>query len=163
MPYKPSHVANSFLVRARNEGITDVDPLKIQKLVYNFHGWFLATRDEPAVGELFEAWPYGPVLSSLYREFKGSKSGPIQGFASDVDTATGEYRCLMVNDQDARFNEVFVPVWNRYKDKSGLSLSSLTHAPGTPWSLARQRGNAYLSNDEIKNHFRALAQQGGAA
>lgn len=163
MPYKPSHVANSFLVTARNEGISDVDHLKVQKLVYNFHGWFLATMDEPAIGELFEAWPYGPVLSSLYNEFKVAGSRPIEGYAKDIDPATGSYKTLMVNPNDARFAAVFNRVWDRYKNKSGLALSSLTHAPGTPWSLARQRGASYLSNEEIKQHFRDLVQQDGAA
>jgi len=161
LPYKPSHVANSFLVRAKNEGISDVDPLKIQKLIYNLQGWFLATRDAPVIGEQFEAWPYGPVLSSLYHEFKGAGSGPIQGYAKDIDPASGQYSTLMVSPNDTQFTEVFDRVWERYKSKSGLALSSLTHAPGTPWSLARARGNAYLSNDEIKQHFRDLAQRDG--
>src|SRR5271155_2943676 len=105
MPYKPSHVANSFLVRAREDGIVDVDPLKIQKLVYFFHGWFLATRGAPGVGELFEAWPYGPVLSSLYRQFKNCGSRPIEGYAVDLNPTTGEYQSLMISRDDQKFAE----------------------------------------------------------
>jgi uncharacterized phage-associated protein len=161
MPYKPSYVANSFLARARQEGIKDVDPLKIQKLVYFFHGWFLATRDAPGVGELFEAWPYGPVLSSLYRQFKNCGSRPIEGYALDLDPTTGEYRSLMISPEDIRFTEVFERVWNRYKNLSGLQLSSLTHEAGTPWYSARHAGLAYLSNDEIGAYFRKLASKDG--
>jgi uncharacterized phage-associated protein len=157
MPYKPSHVANSFLVRAHEEGITDVDPLKIQKLVYYFHGWFLATRNIAGGGELFEAWPYGPVLPSLYRQFRANGARPIEGYAVDVDPGTGDSRALMVNPTDTMFKEVFDRVWDRYKNVSGLQLSSLTHAPGTPWDLARRRHATYLSDDEIMAHFRKLA------
>ncbi len=158
MPYKPSHVANSFLVRGRGEGINDIDPLKIQKLVYFFHGWFLATRDALGVGELFEAWPYGPVLSSLYHKFKINGSRPIEGYANDIDPATGQYRSLMVNPEDTEFTDVFDRVWDRYKNLTGLTLSSLTHAPGTPWWIARNRRSSYLSDDGIKTYFRKLAQ-----
>lgn len=160
MPYKPSHVANSFLVRARKEGI-EIDPLKIQKLVYFFHGWFLATRDSAGVGELFEAWRYGPVLPSLYQQFKSHGSGPIKGYALDVDPKTGQERALMVGANDKEFSEVFDRVWNRYKAMSGLQLSALTHASDTPWQNAWQHGWSYLSNEEIKSYFRRLALRDG--
>ena len=158
MPYKPSHVANAFLFRARNEGVV-VDHLKIQKLVYFQQGWFLATRDRPAVGELFEAWPYGPVLSTLYNDFKGYGSKPIDSYAIDIDPITGDNKALMVNSIDTFFYDVFNKVWERYKKYNGLYLSNLTHAPRTPWSKARERGDNYLKNDEIKEHFVEIASR----
>jgi len=157
MPYKPSHVANSFLFRAKEEKVKDIDPLKIQKLVYFFHGLFLGTRETLGVGELFEAWPYGPVLASLYHEFKSYGAKPIEGYASDIDPATGEYNILMVNPADNQFAEVFSVVWNRYGKLTGLQLSSLTHALGTPWRLARDRRDTYVSNNEIEQYFKAQA------
>ena len=160
MPYLPAHVANTFLYRASADGISDMSPLKMQKLVYCLNGWHLATRAAPVVGELFEAWPYGPVLSSLYHEFKKFGANPIQAYASEIDPRTGQYRPLMVTPDDKSFFAIFDPVWNRYKNKSGLELSALTHAPGTPWTLARNRSDNYLSNDEITKHYRDLASKG---
>jgi len=158
MPYVPAHVANSFLYRAKQEGIRDIDPLKIQKLVYVLHGWHLATRDSPAVGERFQAWPYGPVLSSLYHEFKSSGSNAIEGYAKEIDPVSGQYRSLMISPDDKSFQEVFNAVWNRYKGMSGLQLSALTHAQATPWQKAREMGASYLSDEEIKAHFKGLAR-----
>ncbi|MTH95348.1 Panacea domain-containing protein [Roseibium sp. RKSG952] len=157
MAYEPSFVANAFLNRAREESIKDVDQLKIQKLVYCLHGWYLATQNAPLVGEYYEAWPYGPVLSSLYHEFKYNGRKPIKSYAIDVDPKTGEDKALMVGVTDKKFYSLFDVVWNRYKRLNGLQLSSLAHAEGAPWSLARARGETYLSNDEIRTHFRALA------
>jgi uncharacterized phage-associated protein len=157
MPYLPAHVANSFLYRATTEGVRDIDPLKIQKLVYCLHGWYLATRGVPAVGERFQAWPYGPVLSSLYHEFKQYGSNPIGGYATEIDPTSGQYRSMMVSLEDKNFQEVFEAVWNRYKDLNGLQLSALTHSTGTPWSKARERGDSYLNDSEIQEHFRELA------
>ncbi len=159
MAYKPSWVANAFLHRDREEGVHDIDQLKIQKLVYCLNGWHLATRGESAVGELFEAWPYRPVLSSLYHEFKGFCRSNIRRYADDIDPRSGEKKSLMVATSDTSFYEVFDRVWRRYKGYTGLQLSSLTHAPETPWSIARWRGDDYLSNDEIRDHFISIAQR----
>ena len=158
MPYKSIWVANAFLHCAKNDGVDDLDPLKIQKLVYCLHGWYLATQGEPVVGELYEAWPHGPVLSSLYHEFKLSGRKPIDRYADDIDPRTGEKESLMVANSDKQFYGVFNRVWDRYKDYTGIELSKLTHAPGTPWSKARKRGDDYIPDDEIRSHFVALAK-----
>lgn len=152
--YNPNHVANAFLLKARDEGVFDVDALKIQKLVYNFNGYQLAIHGEPAVGEKFQAWPYGPVLASLYHEFKGNGSKPIATWA--LDYSDGERKAFRPADTDRPFYDLLEAVWDKYKGLTGLQLSSLTHADGTPWKLARERGDAYLDNDEIREHFKKL-------
>jgi len=157
MAHIPAHVANSFLFEARQEGIPDIDPLKIQKLVYFLHGWHLATRDKPAVGERFQAWPYGPVLASLYHVFKSNGAKPIEGYVREIDPGTGKCRSLKISRDDRAFYDVFDRVWRRYKGMTGLCLSTLTHADGTPWKKSRDAGDMYLSDDDIKNHFTKLA------
>ena len=157
--YKPSWVANTFLWKAKEDGVRDVDPLKIQKLVYNMHGWHLATTGQPAVGEQFEAWPKGPVLSSLYQAFKRYRWTSISELTSDIDPQTGELKALVVAQSDEQFYSIFEQVWNRYKGFSGVELSALTHADGTPWSKARADGRQYISNEEIRGHFIELAKK----
>lgn len=157
--YKPAWVANNFIVQARDEGVGDVDPLKIQKLVYNFHGWYLATTGHPAVGDRFEAWPKGPVLSSLYHQFKHYRWNPIKELAVDVDPLTGESRALYVPPSDETFQAIFNRVWHRYRHLSGSQLSVLTHAPDTPWSKARERGQQYIDDVDIRAHFIELAKR----
>lgn len=155
--YKPSWVANTFILQAKEDQVRDVDPLKIQKLVYNMHGWYLASTGCPVVGERFEAWPKGPVLSSLYQKFKKYRWHRIDDYAQDVDPQTGENKSLVVARSDERFYSIFNVVWNRYKDFTGEQLSALTHAAGTPWSKAREAGRQYISDDDIKLHFIDLA------
>lgn len=156
--YKPSWVANTFLLRAREEGVGDIDPLKIQKLVYCMHGWKLATTGVPAVGEYFEAWPNGPVLANLYHKFKHYRWNTIDDYAQDIDPTTGQMKALVVPTSDEEFFEVFNRVWGRYKRLSGKELSDLTHKPGTPWSLAREQGLQYINNSDIQRHFVELAR-----
>lgn len=155
--YKPSWVANTFLLKAREDNIHDVDPLKIQKLVYSLHGWHLAITGCPAVGERFEAWPNGPVLSSLYHKFKSYRWNPIREYATDIDPQTGEAKAAIVAASDERFYDIFRRVWDRYKHLSGPQLSALTHAPGTPWTRARELGRQYISDEDIRDHFVELA------
>ncbi len=62
MGYSAQAVANCFLDLANKEN-KEITPLKIQKLVYIAHGWFLAVTDKPLVDDEFvEAWQYGPVF-----------------------------------------------------------------------------------------------------
>lgn len=157
--YKPSWVANTFLLKAKEEGVTDVDPLKIQKLVYCMHGWKLATTGVPAVGEYFEAWPNGPVLANLYHKFKHYKWSPINEYVQDIDPTTGQMKALVVPTSDEQFFAVFNRVWDKYKGLSGKELSDLTHKPGTPWSLAREQGLQYIHNNDIQRHFVELANR----
>lgn len=151
--YKPTWVANSFLIKARKEGVNDIDPLKIQKLVYNLHGWHLAVTGHPVIGERFEAWPHGPVNSTIYHQFKNFKFRPITGFATDIDPTTGAPAATYVTPADEGFYDVFDRVWDRYKGFTGQQLSDLTHAIGTPWSYAREHDLQYIPDALIRNHF----------
>ncbi|MBL8774262.1 MAG: SocA family protein [Phenylobacterium sp.] len=157
--YSPNHVANAFLLKARNEGVRDVDPLKVQKLVYNLNGYWLAMHGAPLVGERFQAWRHGPVLASLYHQFKSNRASPISTWALDKDMSGEGWKAYRPSDEDRAFYDALEAVWDKYKSLSGLQLSALTHAPGTPWSKARQRGDDYLDNDEIREHFREVLQR----
>lgn len=156
--YKPSWVANTFLLRARNEGVADVSPLKLQKLVYNLHGWTLAVANSPVIGERFEAWPHGPVNATIYHHFKEFRFRPITKYADDIDPVTGQSSATYVAPTDAEFYKIFDPVWERYKGYTGEQLSDFTHAVGTPWSYARQNGFQYIPDNRIRAHFLDLSK-----
>jgi uncharacterized phage-associated protein len=157
MPHKPAHVANSILYKGRLDGV-EIRPLKMQKLMYFLHGWGLATSGEPVVGEQFEAWPYGPVLSSVYQEFKGYGSDPITEYACEFDPESGEEKRLMVSPNNAAFQSLLDSVWNKYKIFSGPQLSAMTHAEGTPWKEVRDAGMTYIPNEKINEYFTKLAR-----
>jgi uncharacterized phage-associated protein len=132
--YKPSWVANSFLVRAQNDGVNDVDPLKIQKLVYNLHGWNLAVTGSPVMGERFEAWPHGPVCSAIYHQFKDFKFRTISRYAQDIDPSTGQTSATYVNPSDTAFYDIFDRVWGATKDTQASNYLILL-MPSEPLGL----------------------------
>jgi uncharacterized phage-associated protein len=168
MAFSAKAVANYFLGRAKSEG-QSLDPMQIQKLVYYGQGWHLALRDKSLIRETIEAWPYGPVIESLFHEFKRWGSGAIRELAMrDEGGIFGrQYASL---DQEATFDEdleaansILDRVWQVYGNYSGIQLSDLTHKPNSPWATARaaSRGarNIPISNESMKTYFKARVQR----
>jgi uncharacterized phage-associated protein len=83
MPYDSKAVANYFLDCAQRSS-KKLDPMQIQKLVYFAHGWRLAAIGAALIDEMVEAWRYGPVIPSLYHEFKSFGKNPITRKASNL-------------------------------------------------------------------------------
>ena len=145
MAYFAAQIANDFIRRGVEDGV-NVDPLKIQKLVYLAHGWHLA----------FVAWKYGPVVPDLYREFRGLGNSSIK-----------EQVCIPVGAPflDERTKSLLAQVWQKYGRISGIELSALTHQQGYAWEMAR-RGNSGgwnspdIPNDWIKDEFQRRLAKG---
>ena len=170
MPYDPKAVANYFLQLAKKEGL-GLSPLKLLKLVYIAHGWHLGLTDEPLLNEHPQAWKYGPVIPSLYHEFKIYGSGPISKPATELveDPETGwsfdvvEVPPLNSKD-DKNTCEFLDSIWSAYKNFSALELSKLTHQPSTPWSVTWDKRGKYIHGatipePEIIEHYRHLAKR----
>ena len=140
-------VANKFLELAeRDENL--ISPLKIHKLVYIAHGWYLAIFDKPLLDEPVEAWLYGPVLNSLYHEFKR--------FGKDGIT---EHAKILVDGvlfpvpapTDPNVIALIERIWEVYGSLSAYQLANLTHQPDTPWEKTKRGG--VISNRIIRAHY----------
>ncbi len=68
--YTASDIANYFLFKAQEEDQELLSNLKLQKLVYYAQGLHLAIYGGPLFDDRIEAWQYGPVIPSLYHEYK---------------------------------------------------------------------------------------------
>src|ERR1041385_1190632 len=88
MRFDPKAIANYFLDLAESEKAA-IEPLKMQKLVYFAHGWYLAFTGKPLLNEFVEAWQYGPVIPDLYHAFKHYGSQPITERAFSVRLEDG--------------------------------------------------------------------------
>jgi uncharacterized phage-associated protein len=133
MPYEAKAVANYFLDLAEGSG-SSLNPMKIQKLVYFAHGWNLAVHDAPLIDESVEAWPYGPVIPTLYHEFKKFGRGPITAKARNLQNIIGT-KLLWVTPGvgDEETMDLLATVWEGYGSYSAVQLSNMTHEPGTSW------------------------------
>jgi uncharacterized phage-associated protein len=75
--YSASDIANYFLFKAQKEDQELLSNLKLQKLIYYAQGLHLAIDGESLFGETIVAWNYGPVVPSLYYQFKEYGAGGI--------------------------------------------------------------------------------------
>jgi uncharacterized phage-associated protein len=136
-------VANWFLDKASDDGYS-LDQLQLQKLVYYANGWYLANRDEELFSDDVLAWPHGPLIKSLWTQFREAGRSPIKERAREVQLSPGE-RLL-----DAKFSiprltdpdriEVCEKVWQQYGRGrfTGVQLSNMTHAKDEPWEVVRR-------------------------
>lgn len=74
-------VASYFLATLGNDPENDLTQLKLQKLCAYAQGYCLALTGKPLFNENIEAWKHGPVIPSLYRQFKAYGRKPVYGVA----------------------------------------------------------------------------------
>ena len=152
--YKPSHVANFFLAKAKEENV-DITPMKLLKLVYIGYGWVAAVLDKELFSEPIEAWQHGPVIPSLYHEFKHYKKDPIKEKSGEFDLETGDFIEPSIPNSDSDTLMVLNKVWESYQRFSAWTLREMTHQPDTPWSKAFKDGNGTdIPYETIAPHFK---------
>lgn len=166
MPYPAKAIANEFLELARKEG-KQLTQMQLQKLVYFTYGWYLAITGKRLIDERVEAWQWGPVIPSIYKEFKRFGSSPISEPAYEVkfkDGKIGFYPVRVQSDapkEDALALQVIKRVWDIYGKYSASALSHMTHAPGSPWSKTpdKEIKGTDINDHLILEYFRDLASK----
>ncbi len=166
MAFTPIAVANTLLDIATSRGIKDLTPMKIQKLVYYAHGWWLGVKGKPLIDEQVEAWPYGPVVPSVFDAVKKYGNTPITRYlvtsyedAFDIaPQKVPEYA-----SEDVR--NLLDWIVDQYGRHTGITLSNLTHLPGTPWEQVNRKYNGRIPkctdipSEVIEEFFRNEAQE----
>lgn len=138
------NVANNILERGFAEGI-DITPMKLQKLTYLVFKKYYQDTNSVLFPEMFEVWKYGPVVRSIYDEFKHYKGNAIKEYCKESDGSI-----LIVNEKlSPQFRAAIDTIWGKYKMFDGIPLSEMTHRQGTAWYKAAKRSAAYLSNEDI--------------
>ena len=161
--YTPSHIANYFLWRAWEEGVKDMTMQKLIKLVYIAYGWNLVMNNNQP--KLFEepilAWKYGPVISSIYYEFrkfgnkpiiKGGYSAIFGGYGSS-DFGDDLESVPTIDENDTIAIKILNAEWNNYINYDDVELRVIAN---TIWQNALKQGlNTRLDDSEIKEFFTA--------
>lgn len=142
MGYPALKVANTLVSLAHRQGMPVSGP-QVQKLIYFAHATLLARFGRPLVKEEFAAWQHGPLLESLYHEFKLLGTGPLPtegwpmqrlGFvAADDDAAL---QVLQSTLQECR----------------GVSLSVLIQRSKLGAWASQPETARYIHHDVIRQH-----------
>ena len=137
-------IGNSILKRSFSEDI-DITPMKLQKMIYFVYADYYQKTQGRLFEERFETWKYGPVLRSVYDEFKKYGAKHIERYAESKDGNT-----YVINENSSPdFKNSLDKVWEKYKRYDGVYLSTLTHKQGTAWWKAASEKRPYLDDKDI--------------
>ncbi len=152
MKHDARTIANSLIERGVEAG-SYLTPLEIIKLVYFCHGWMLGLYRRPLIEQNVQAWRYGPVVADVYHCLKKHGGDPV---ANPIQFS----RSMPQEDFDEFESDLVRQVYDVYGHLGGITLSRLTHAPGTPWhTVWRSEGkNSTIPNALIQDHYAAKAR-----
>ena len=169
--YTPAHVANHFLERSFRED-SPLTVLKLIKLCYLGYGWHLGVFGERLFDEPIEAWDYGPVIPSLYHEFKYYGRLPIVTKARSLkirDRTRGRVQAgyalevPWIPEDEEKIQASLDWVWKTYAPYDAFALSYLTHRKDTPWDQVFKKSkdgtttcDQVISPELIYQHFNDL-------
>lgn len=153
--YSAQHVANFFLEKGNDESRA-ITPLKLLKLVYIAHGWNLALTGERLFPDRVEAWQHGPVIPSLYHEFKHYGKAPIDEYSTAFDLDSFDLTLPTIPNGDTRTSKILEYVWSAYKGFSGWQLRNKTHSSGSPWDQVYEDGcrDTEIPDDLVEAHYK---------
>jgi uncharacterized phage-associated protein len=139
-PVRASILAKWFVARAAGQDDQDLDPMKLQKLLYFAHSRYLFSTSTRLVVEPIQAWKYGPVVRTVYDEFRAFDHNPIQ-----LDLAPdGPWSCVI-----ADVEEVLERTWNAFGGYSGWYLAEITHEVGPHKLHYVPNRNVVIPDEEI--------------
>ena len=125
--YEIQNVVDFFLHRKA------MSPKKLQKLLYYAYAWTLALLNESAddlrfrlFGDRIEAWVHGPVVPTIYHEYKKYGWNEIPQIPDFHDHIFAPPVLDVLNQ-----------VWDVYGDMNGNQLESISHQE-MPWIHARE-------------------------
>jgi uncharacterized phage-associated protein len=146
-------IAN-FFIRKSIKVKRPISQIKLQKLIYFAHGFYLAVKEKPLVNEKIEAWQYGPVVPLIYHRFKAWGNKPInQVLVQKSDN-------LYISEEVIEFLDL---VWHKFSYYSAGELVDLSHEKDGPWHRAIEKSkalvgfvvpNIVINNIEIFHDFR---------
>lgn len=160
MRFNSKSIANFFLDLAASRG-EQLDPMKLQKLVYYAHGWYAGYTGQPLIDGQVQAWRFGPVIAALYYEFREFGADPITSRAREWSPAVG--LVIVPPPRDEQLQRFLTNVWKSYGGYTGIKLSEFTHARGGPWDQTRRNAGgareAEIPFAVIQEHFAKVVEK----
>lgn len=160
LPLDAKEFANLLLDWAQ-EICVAVTPMKLQKILYYCHADFLSFHGVALIADDFEAWQFGPVISSVFQEFKVYSGEPISGRArrfNPITASTEEAPPSILAEIEDDIKSIF----NVYIRFSATNLSHMSHVENGPWCEALSRFERGLNpkkkigNDLIRAHHQGF-------
>jgi uncharacterized phage-associated protein len=163
-PASAASVANAFLELgwAEQRQFPPIDQMKLQKLLFYAHAWFLGNSGQPLFEEDFEAWPWGPVVRNVYFETRKYGRSPISSKVTElakVGPGAVDFQIVVPELEEPSIKEWIKNVWEVYAPYDGIQLSNSTHAEGEPWTIIKERLGTDLKPSIPNSLIRAVYQK----
>lgn len=130
---------------------SDLNPLKLQKLLYYIQSWHLVFRGEKLFENDFEAWIHGPVVREVFGHFRSNGVLMYEPMPTNRNFSNNL-------DLEKEQLEIIEDVLEEYGDKTPYHLECLTHRE-MPWIEARGDCSDtdictnVINNDTIKKYY----------
>ena len=140
--YNASDVANYllYLFQYDEDGLSN---LKINKLLYYAQGFSFQRLGKPLFKETIQAWEHGPVVPSVYRQFKDYEA---QRIPYDADT--------ILPSLSPEEEQLLIDLVREYGCFTGAKLRNMTHRVNTPWQkVYTGERNVDIPLESIQEYF----------
>lgn len=140
-----------YILKRRQDAGAGLTPLQLTKLTYIAHGHMLAHHMRPLYDEEVQAWPYGPMVPSVYRA--------VRCFGSRfINRVPGAPTMTFLRNEIA----IMDLVADLYGCFDGMALSGAMHHSGTPWRTTRDElgKNGPISNDLLAHFYTQILRKG---
>ena len=148
MVHAAHSVANQLISRAQYAE-REITPMQVLKLAYYCHAWMLGLYHRPLLAQPVEAWRYGPVVPEIYHSLRRYGGEPVRQHIDLVFAGVTEH------PYSPQETSIIDQVSDKYGHLTGIQLSAMTHAPGTPWDqIWRKHGqNAVIPDPLIEDYY----------
>lgn len=129
--FEGTHTANDvakYIISRCTKRNKAISNLQLQKVLYYVQATFLIQRMSALFMDDIEAWQFGPVVRSVYREYCGYGAAAIYERKEPDVAFSDDEKKLIDQVVDNKLNE---RPWDLVKE---------THAKGKPWDLVYQGG-----------------------
>lgn len=113
--------------------------LKLEKLVYLCFAEYLCKYKEELFVDTIYSYRLGPVVKSVYNEYKGSKyqelkKDDVDIEVNDKDEMPSRSRIMFAKDGIDKIKSIDETI-EKYGNLSAIDLMELTHKRDTPWEI----------------------------
>ena len=150
MSYFAVSVANSIIKLAKERGVTDLTPMKLQRLMYFAQFWYVKNFNKFLINDWFSRWEFGPVIPSIYHQLKYYGSNPVSSYIWLL-SANNEAIVYMMGNNPAAWN-FLNEILDIYGNLDGFELSAITQRDSSAWSSGRS-GTAITKQDMLNAKY----------
>lgn len=132
--YTAMDIANYIVEYINTNDLGVLTPLKLQKILYYVSATYFKKTGELLFNESFEKWQYGPVVTSVYHNFKSFGINHIANTVSTIEVDTDSFFGFKKVDfstdifkENTAFHDIAEDVINRLVRISAFDLVEKTH------------------------------------